>query len=656
MPEATAMPAGVDELFVKWLGLLDGGFLSTATYVAGDRPELIEALQLRINTYLADRADDVEDTLTIATESPANSSAPTLPDYTVLGTLGAGGMGVVYRVRDNLDREWALKLARHEQLTESGRQRFEDEARAMARLDGHPNVAPVRHLGSTTAGQPYFVMPVYPANLTSRLAEYQADPVKAVELMAAVAEGVAHLHSRGFIHRDLKPHNILIDANGRPAVSDFGLVKCLSDASSESPAAPVTTGSGETKPSGARRSKTVAGAAMGTRAYMAPEQAAGLTHLANPRWDVWALGVILHELLTGERPPSSLAPEGLLDMRAPGNPAPSEIKPGLDPKLEQIVQRCLARNEKDRFADARNLSEALRSTLSRAQGRRRRVVCLGLALLVVGIAIGLILAGPSANEGAPSPNPTTDPEAAFASMRESLLDRSELELVASTGLPISAFRMVGTPDHVQPYLDKGSNVMMIESAAPAHLLLIDNPGLVAYRFEAEVFQLTANPSSKVGILQGLHRVETLDGPSLCFATMTINHHTDGPKKPAEAGNYSVAQYRHLLPAPESDRGSIVSSLSLTTGTLDRTRHALGQWTALAVEVRPDRSTWHIDGIDKAVVSVPRPLPEALAKSFREIQVRPRPGTAVDVSPAGGLGLYVSNSAALFRNVRVSRVP
>jgi eukaryotic-like serine/threonine-protein kinase len=338
MPETTALPT-VDELFAKWLGFLDGGALTTATFVAGDRPDLINALQSRINTYLADRAANVEDTFTAVSESTVNESTPVLADYTILGPLGAGGMGVVYRVRDNLDREWALKLARHDQLTEAARARFQDEARAMARLDGHPNVAPVRHLGTTTTGQPYFVMPVYPSNLTSRLAEYQADPVKAVELMAAVAEGVAHLHSRDFIHRDLKPHNILIDANGRPAVSDFGLVKCLSDASSESPTAPVASGSGETKPSGARRSKTVAGAAMGTRAYMAPEQAAGLTHLANPRWDVWALGVILHELLTGERPQSSLSPEALLDPRAPGNPAPSEIKPEIDPRLERIVKK-----------------------------------------------------------------------------------------------------------------------------------------------------------------------------------------------------------------------------------------------------------------------------------------------------------------------------
>src|SRR5262245_3164106 len=188
MAEATVQPTAV-ELFLKWKQFLDGGTLATATFVAGEHLDLVEPLQHLINSFIADRAAGVEDTLTVVNDRTAVEPAPVLPDYTILGPLGAGGMGVVYRVRDNLDREWALKLARHDQLTEAGRERFQDEARAMARLDGHPHVAPVRHLGTTVAGQPYFVMPIYPANLTSRLPEYQADPLKAVQLMAAVADG-----------------------------------------------------------------------------------------------------------------------------------------------------------------------------------------------------------------------------------------------------------------------------------------------------------------------------------------------------------------------------------------------------------------------------------------------------------------------------------
>ena len=244
--------------------------------------------------------------------SPAAESLPSFKDYTVIGFLGKGGMGRVYHVRDALDREFALKVMKPRFLSEAGKARFWEEARAMARLD-HLHITPIKHYGLLNDEQPYFTMPVYAASLQDRLPEYQADPKKAVRMMAAVAEGVAHLHSRGYIHRDLKPLNILIDKDGQPAVSDFGLIKDVSEsASSDLPA--EGSGSGETKPSGARRSRTVAGAVVGTRAYMSPQQAAGLTDLANPKWDVWALGVILHQLLTGELPKSSEAP------RAPARP------------------------------------------------------------------------------------------------------------------------------------------------------------------------------------------------------------------------------------------------------------------------------------------------------------------------------------------------
>ena len=136
-------------------------------------------------------------------------------------------MGEVWRVRDQLDREFALKLARRKQLSPTGRQRFLAEARAMARLN-HPHLAKI-HDYKDNEGRPYFTMGLYPATLMDRWAEYCTGPKAAVRLMLAVADGVGHLHSLGYIHRDLKPSNVLIDAAGRPVVSDLGLVKDWSD-------------------------------------------------------------------------------------------------------------------------------------------------------------------------------------------------------------------------------------------------------------------------------------------------------------------------------------------------------------------------------------------------------------------------------------------
>ncbi|HKB02645.1 MAG TPA: serine/threonine-protein kinase, partial [Gemmataceae bacterium] len=314
----------VDELFQKWKQFLDAGQFTTATGVAAGHPDLIDPLQRRINDYLSARAADLDATLTAEPEPREPSGRSHIPaEYTVVRHLGHGGMGDVWQVRDELNREFALKVARADRLSEAGQARIMDEMRAMARLD-HPHVARIHHYGRQD-GIPYFLMPVYPASLKDRLAEYQADPAAAARLMAAVAEGVGHLHAAGLVHRDLKPGNVLLDASGRPAVSDLGLVKTIGDDSSAN--GPVAPGSGgsETRPSGAKRSRTVAGTVLGTRSYMCPEQAAGLTHLANPRWDVWALGVILHQLLTGELPPSSEAPERLLNPNEPDNPVPSEV-------------------------------------------------------------------------------------------------------------------------------------------------------------------------------------------------------------------------------------------------------------------------------------------------------------------------------------------
>ena len=161
-------------------------------------------------------------------------------------------------------------------------------------------------------------------------------------------DGVGHLHAGGFVHRDLKPSNILLTADGRPAVSDFGLIKGLGDSDPGTPdVGPV--GSAETNATGAGRSHTVAGMVLGTRRSLAPDQAAGHNHQAGPAWDVWALGVMLHELLTGQPPRSSDAPERLLNTVEPDNPPPTRVKPGLDPRLSRVVKKCLARDAADRY-------------------------------------------------------------------------------------------------------------------------------------------------------------------------------------------------------------------------------------------------------------------------------------------------------------------
>jgi serine/threonine protein kinase len=189
-------------------------------------------------------------------------------------------MGIVYRARRIVDSLIvALKVMRPEiALDPQQAQRFHFEIIASARLK-HPHIVPIIDVGWQDA-KPYFAMPLLTGGSLSALRDKAPDIKLVVALMEKVARGVDHAHQQGVLHRDLKPGNILLDEHGSPAVADFGLAK-LHDVD---------------------LNFTRIGAIMGTWPYMSPEQADGRTHEIGPATDVWALGVILYELLAGQRP------------------------------------------------------------------------------------------------------------------------------------------------------------------------------------------------------------------------------------------------------------------------------------------------------------------------------------------------------------------
>jgi len=206
-------------------------------------------------------------------------------DYELRQELGRGGMGVVYRAwQSSLSREVAVKMILRGQLaTKLDRERFEAEAQAAAKLD-HPGIVPVYEVGEIN-GRAYFSMKfVRGTTLGQRLVVGPLPPRDAAKILAAVARAIHFAHMRGVLHRDLKPSNILLDENGEPHVTDFGLAKQLTDG----------------------QSMTKSGMMIGTPAYMAPEQAAGVRGQVGPRSDVYSLGVILYHMLTG-RPPFQAA-------------------------------------------------------------------------------------------------------------------------------------------------------------------------------------------------------------------------------------------------------------------------------------------------------------------------------------------------------------
>ncbi|MFI5454553.1 MAG: serine/threonine-protein kinase, partial [Isosphaerales bacterium] len=246
-------------------------------------------------------------------------------DYVLECELARGGMGVVYKGRQvNLNRPVALKMILAGQLaTEDDVRRFYVEAEAAANLD-HPGIVPIYEVGQHE-GQHYFSMGyVEGQSLAQRVAAGPLPPREAAALMREVSDAVQYAHEHGVIHRDLKPANVLLDAGGRPKVTDFGLAKKLEGDAG----------------------LTASGQVMGTPAYMSPEQAAGLLDEVGTAADVYSLGATLYCLLTG-RPPfqASSAIDTLLQVLEREPVSPRALNPAVDRDLETVCLKCL---QKDR--------------------------------------------------------------------------------------------------------------------------------------------------------------------------------------------------------------------------------------------------------------------------------------------------------------------
>jgi WD40 repeat protein len=271
---------------------------------------------------------------------------PAVPGYELLGELGRGAMGVVYQARHTtLNRVVAVKMILNSAGGRGDRLRFMAEAEAMAAIR-HPNVVQVYECGET-GGLPYMVLEYLPGGtLAADLGTGQRPPdttraaVRAdVALLAAVARGVAAAHAINIVHRDLKPGNILFDAADEPKVTDFGLAKV-----------------------GGSSELTQTNAVMGTPSYMSPEQAAGQAKYVGPPTDVWALGVILYEMLTGTLPFSTKGDDvwAVLAKVVGGPPVPPRQRvPTVPRDLELICLTCLAQEPRDRYPTAAELADDL---------------------------------------------------------------------------------------------------------------------------------------------------------------------------------------------------------------------------------------------------------------------------------------------------------
>jgi eukaryotic-like serine/threonine-protein kinase len=343
---------------------------------------------------------------------PTGTPLPTVlaERYRLDHSLGNGGMGEVFEATDlTLHRSVAVKLMSPSLVQdEPARARFLREARALAQVNS-PNVVAVYDAGED-AERPYLVMELVEGTTLERelVGSGRVEAARAVAIATDIASGLAAAHERGIVHRDVKPGNVLLDRSGRARLADFGIARSLAESADR---------------------LTQTGSVMGTLRYMAPEQLTGGE--IGPRTDLYGLGAVLHEALTGEPPFPAGSPVGLVEAQRAGAPT----VPAVDPTLAAVVRACLAYDPADRPIHAGAIADALRAWLAggpsaaatqtmarpvlapvaraRAPGGRRLAPALIAAVVLSALVVVTLLAfgGPTVgipNVGA-SPTPSTAP-------------------------------------------------------------------------------------------------------------------------------------------------------------------------------------------------------------------------------------------------------
>ena len=630
-------------LFLRWKRLRETGQPADPEELCRHRPDLLPRLREMIRAYETGTSDA---TLTAPPPTPTASfpgsggsvaeELPSIPGYQVVGKLGIGGMGLVFEARDRLDRHVALKVVGPgvfyaPQLAE----RLQREARAMAQLQ-HDRIATVYESGEW-GGWPFYTMPLFRGGtLGERLAEFRADPKRAVELMAQVVEAVAYLHGKGYLHRDLKPSNILLDEEGRPHVADFGLVKLLDE----------------------EVQLTATGAGMGTPQYMAPEQLPASRERVGAAADVWALGIILFELLAGKRPfDDKERSEIYRQILHDPVPSPRSENPALDPGLERIIRNCLAKRPEERYASASQLAEDLRAWLAgqRVPDRRprpRRWPRWVAALLAVAGVMS------TATLFRTPPDPEAAARTAMEAIHQRLAEKQAVDLVGPTGGPAASRWLLnaGAETHADP---RDGTFTLSSPRRLSLLTLVGNPQVKRYRFQVDVRHNQAPPNGgDAGLFFAGGQNPAVHGTERWFCSLSF-----ADRGPLAEGFFAEGvrpDAEGSLPEPEFARVAFCcSQVYEPSGRAGADRHFVppgmvhlfhsaqrqglseSPWRRLAVEVSPTalRFFW-----------------EDSPKPFAEIERGRLTGLTHHIDfefvPYGSLGLYVNAGEASFRNAVV----
>lgn len=579
----------------------------------------------------------------------APDSQPEIPGYRIVRRLGGGGMGEVYEaVDEKLGVTFALKIVRADRVSLAFAERFTQEVRSMMGLD-HPHIA--RIFGhSEIGGRPYFTMRfARGGTLADRRSEYLNKPRQAVALMVKVIDAVDYLHRQGKVHRDLKPSNILIDEAGQPLLSDFGLVKDVGGLELDGQSAEATSEGSSTRPSPVRPADaptlTRTGGVIGTYAYMSPEQARGKKSALGPRTDLWALGVILYELLAGHRPGES---EGV------GEAAFEKI----DPALARIVKRCLSENPDGRYPSAAALAADLRGWLRAGMVKPRRrppAVLIGTLVLLAALITLAILR-----------RDRTDPR---EPIRSDLRAGKPVTLIDKNGNPKQVFKLIGGGGTAHAERDP-AGWWRVDTTSVVLVEFLDDPGVDSFTLTGEVRGLNLATIPEVGLFVSHRLVKTPDGDwhfqlehvyGECPDNYVVPPAPAGlPLRPPKSKVYKPDVVRPGFPPAAGHRVVRLHGSQLAERDGENPED-FRSWEVNRDDPQ-EGGPWRLMGIHASGTTFSvswggkddYTIPEIAIGRLHKLQsfLRERPDPPLSFSARGGLGVYVAGGSASFRNLTV----
>jgi serine/threonine-protein kinase len=623
--------------------------------LCADTPDVLDELARRIRVLEGmDPGQSVTPAWDVPTTPPAAQrerpeTPPTVPGYEVLSKLGEGGMGVVYKVRNlTMGRVEALKMVRPLLApTPQVSQRFQKEIHATAQLED-PRIVRIYAAGEHE-GQPYYTMEFIPGgSLARQMDRFHNDPRAAASLLARVAWAVDFLHTKNIIHRDLKPGNILLKED-EPLVSDFGLARCFDEQFDASGSASAGAGSHLTQ----------TGELMGTLVYMSPEQAAGQTGKLTPASDVWALGVMLYELLTGRRPFVDSTHELIREHIQTAEPArPRTVQPQVNPDLEAICLRCLEKDATRRYRSAAELADHLERWLRGEPilperwprrlwrtTRRHPTLAVAAALLMIFVPVLAIVAWtvlhPDSTKGARLASENR------GKILAALRTGRTVELIPATGPPTwfdwarKDALDTATDAAGKPFAVHGDDLALVELAPRCPR---------RFRLRVQVHHDGGDRNGDVGVYFAYSKKATAKGlPVDGFCGLVFNDVAPMPGKEVSMVRASV----YLVIPSDTDRYAIRTARLADSTFKPAGLPAVEPWRTLEVVMSPSKLNMTWDGVP--LKEVPRAEFDRMADFLlTHSPVRPKDDPRFQTDEA--LGLFVRRGTAWFRSCTLEPLP